>query len=93
MSERARRTKMVFDAVVGLRDASVTECLPGDVVEYLRAAGTPYDAWEVRGELTNLERLELIVLDANTATWRLVEDATFSIPAAKAVVGASTSAA
>ena len=39
----------------------------------------------MRGELSNLERMGLIVLDEETATWRLVNGASFSIEAAKSV--------
>ena len=79
MSEQARRTKTVFDAVTALHDAGSTTFRPGDVTAHLRANDSPFGAWEVRGELTNLERLGLIVLDEVTATWRLVNGASFSV--------------
>lgn len=82
MSERARRTKTVFDAVAALGQAGNTSFRPGDVTAHLRAEGTPYGAWEVRGELSNLEKLGLVELDEETATWRLVNGASFSIEAA-----------
>ena len=88
LSERARRTKTVFDAVVALREGGVDCFRPGDVTGYLRGEGTPFGAWEVRGELTNLERLGLIVLDEQNAVWRLIPGATFSIAAANAAVPA-----
>lgn len=83
MSEQARRTKTVFDAVTALHDAGSTPFRPGDVTAHLRASGTPIGAWEIRGELTNLERLGLIVLDENTAMWRVVNGASFSVEDAK----------
>ena len=83
LSEAARRTKIVFDAVMALHDAGDNPFRPGDVVARLRDDGRPYGAWEVRGELTNLERLGLIELDEELAVWRLVDGATFSIEAAK----------
>ena len=90
LSERARRTKIVFDAVVALREAGGAEFEPGDVAGRLREGGVPFGAWEVRGELANLERLGLVVLDEGTARWRLVNGADFSIDAANAVyAGAS----
>lgn len=84
LSERARRTKTVFDAVVALREGGVASFRPGDVAGHLRDKGTPIGAWEIRGELTNLERLGLIVLDEDVAVWRLVSGASFSIAAANA---------
>ena len=56
---------------------------PGDVTAHLRASGRPIGAWEVRGELTNLERMGLIVLEEDSATWRLVNGASFSIQEAR----------
>lgn len=85
LSEAARRTKIVFDAVMALHDAGDNPFRPGDVVARLRDDGRPYGAWEVRGELTKLERLGLIELDEDLAVWRLVDGATFSIEAAKAL--------
>ncbi|MCY3837760.1 MAG: hypothetical protein OXH09_03770 [Gammaproteobacteria bacterium] len=83
MSEQARRTKTVFDAVTALKAGGSTAFRPGDVTAHLRASGAPLGAWEVRGELTNLERLGLIVLDDDSATWRLVNGASFSVEKAK----------
>ena len=79
MSEKARRTKTVFDAALALREDGATTFRPGDVTARLRADGAPFGAWEVRGELSNLERLGLIVLDEDSATWKLVDGASFSI--------------
>lgn len=84
VSERVRRTKMVFDAAAALGAAGRTSFRPGDVTARLRANSTPYGAWEVHRELANLERLGLVVLDEEVATWRLVEGASFSIDAASA---------
>lgn len=69
----------MFDAVLGLREDGATTFRPGDVTARLRADGDPFGAWEVRGELSNLERLGLIVLDEDAATWQLVDGASFSI--------------
>ena len=85
MSEQARRTKTVFDAALALHNAGAARFRPGDVTEHLRASGMPIGAWEVRGELSNLERLGLIVLDEDAAQWRFVDGASFSIEAATAV--------
>jgi len=83
VSEQARRTKTVFDAVTALHDAGNSSFRPGDVTAHLRASGAPIGAWEIRGELSNLERLGLIVLDEDSATWRLVNGASFSVEEAK----------
>lgn len=85
MSERARRTRTVFDAVKALHEAGTTTFRPGDVTERLRTAEMPFGAWEVRGELANLERLGLIVLDEETAAWQLVDGKQFSVEAANAI--------
>lgn len=69
----------MFDAALALREDGATTFRPGDVTARLRADGGPFGAWEVRGELSNLERLGLIVLDEDAATWKLVDGAAFSI--------------
>ena len=79
VSEKARRTKTVFDAALALREDGTTTFRPGDITARLRADGAPFGAWEVRGELGNLERLGLVVLDEEAATWELVDGASFSI--------------
>ena len=79
MSERTRRTKIVYDAAIALREQGASAFLPGDVTAHLRAAGAPFGAWEVRGELSNLERLGLVALDEDSAAWRCVNGAAFSI--------------
>ena len=85
MSERARRTKVVFDTAKALHEAGAAVFRPGDVVDRLRGTEMPFDAWQVRGELSNLERLGLAVLETDTATWQLVGGRTFCIEAAKAL--------
>ena len=86
MSEHARRTKIVFDAALALGEAGTVAFGPGDIAAQLRPTQTPFGAWEVRGELANLERLGLAECDAETATWRLTAGAVFDISAAKAAV-------
>ena len=85
MRERARRTKIVYDAAAALAGSGAASFRPGDVAAHLRPTETPFGAWEVRGELSKLERLGLVELDEDTATWRLVSGGTFDIAAAKAV--------
>lgn len=84
MSERARRTKIVFDAALALGEAGTVAFGPGDIATRLRSTQTPFGAWEVRGELANLEQLGLARCDAETSAWRLTAGATFDIAAAKA---------
>ena len=79
MSEKARRTKTVYDTALALREDGTTTFRPGDITARMRADGAPFGAWEVRGELSNLERLGLVVLDEEAATWELVDGASFSI--------------
>ena len=85
MSERARRTKIVYEAAVALREAGAAAFRPGDIAEQLRPTDTPFGAWEVRGELGNLERLGLVRCDEETATWQLTQSGEFDIAAAKAL--------
>lgn len=73
---------MVFDAAVTLREQGARTFRPGDVAAHLREGKAPFGAWEVRGELSNLERLGLVALDEDAAVWRLVDGASFSIDAA-----------
>ena len=80
---------MVFDAAAALRDAGRPTFRPGDVTAHLRAQGLPIGAWEVRGELSNLERMGLIELDEDAAVWRLARGAAFSIEAANAAYNGS----
>ena len=84
MSEKARRTKTVFDAAMALREDGAENVRPGDITARLRADGAGFGAWEVRGELSNLETLGLVVLDEEAAVWKLVDGAAFSIDAANA---------
>lgn len=85
MSDRARRTKAVFDAIAALGETGTAAFRPGDVATELRSRETPFGAWEVRGEFSKLERLGLIAPDEDFAVWRLIPGASFSIAAAKAV--------
>ena len=71
-----RRTNLVARIVKELFDQGLasTGLRAGDVCDRLREIGAPMDAWEVRGELANLEAAGKIVLDADTAAWRPVQD-------------------
>ena len=56
--------------------ANAAGILPGQVNAKLRELGTPMGAWEVRGELSNLARAGLIVIDPETTRWTRVQNAT-----------------
>jgi hypothetical protein len=70
-----RRTELVqrtFDELVatgryahGLR--------PADVSAHLREQGTPLGLWEIRYELSQLERAGAIALDEDTGLWQPAE--------------------
>ena len=79
MSEAARQTKNVYDAAVAVHESGTTEIRPGDIAAHLRNGGFPVAAWQIRGELTNLEAMGLVTLDADAGTWQVVPDRTFSI--------------
>ncbi len=76
---------MVFDAAVALREEGASTFRPGDVAAHLRGGKSPFGAWEVRGELSNLEQLGLVALEEDEAVWRLVDGASFSIDAANSL--------
>ncbi|MXY51621.1 MAG: hypothetical protein F4Y86_03695 [Gammaproteobacteria bacterium] len=81
--EAARRTRTVFEAVVALVGEGATQFRPGDIATHLRDAEHPIGAWEIRGEFTKLERMELIEVDPELAVWHLVDGASFSIEEAR----------
>lgn len=47
--------------------------LPGDVNALLREHNEPMGAWEVRGELSTLERAGYLHLDAASGCWQKAE--------------------
>jgi hypothetical protein len=47
------------------------QVLPGDINTRLRESGEPLGTWEVRGELSTLERSGEIVNDPRTGAWVL----------------------
>ncbi len=82
---QSRRTNLVLAAVRALASGGETTGAPGgtkggftkggftqsDISAYLRAQGEPMSAWEVRGELTNLERAGEVRIESATAIWFL----------------------
>ncbi len=66
-----RRTDRVRKAVDELLASGRGEdgFLPGDVNRLLRDQNEPMGAWEVRGELSQLERLGELRVDAASGRW------------------------
>lgn len=71
MSLAQRRTNLVLSVIEKLVAEGRAEFRPGDIVSRLRQQNQPLGAWEVRGELTNLEAAGVIELDPDTAGWRM----------------------
>lgn len=76
----SRRTNLVLAAVRALASRGETAGASGgaaggftqsDISAHLRAEGEPMSAWEVRGELTNLERAGEVRIEPATAIWFL----------------------
>ena len=79
----SRRTNLVLAAIRALAADPKTTAAPGsakggftqsDISAYLRVTGEPMSAWEVRGELTNLERAGEVRIEPDTAIWFLVTE-------------------
>lgn len=66
-----RRTDRVRKAVDDLLASGKADdgFLPGDVNRQLREQNEPLGAWEVRGELSRLERLGELRLDPASGRW------------------------
>lgn len=74
MSLAQRRTKLVLAAIEKITADGASEFRPGDITSHLRARNQPLGAWEVRGELSNLEAAGVIQVDAASGRWRLVAE-------------------
>ena len=82
---QSRRTNLVLAAIHALSAGSEKTDAPAnqnnggskggftqsDISAYLRAHGEPMSAWEVRGELTSLERAGAVRIESATAIWYL----------------------
>lgn len=70
-----RRTDRVRNAVERLLadERHARGFLPGDVNAELRDDNEPMGAWEVRGELSALERQGYLCVDADTGRWLQAE--------------------
>lgn len=70
-----RRTDRVRQAVERLLadDEADGTFLPRDVNALLRESNEPMGAWEVRGELSKLERQGVLHCDAVTGRWQQAE--------------------
>lgn len=70
MNSDSRRTDLVHRIFDELVSAGATNGItPGDVNARLRDQKLPLGAWEVRGELVELERAGVVVLDADSGRW------------------------
>jgi len=70
-----RRTDRVRKAVEQLLadDLDGRGFLPGDINALLRQHNEPMGAWEVRGELSTLERQGFLNLDSASGRWQKAE--------------------
>lgn len=70
-----RRTKLVWLAIQQLAaDNGASNGISlADIGAFLRTHDTPLGAWEIRGELTALEELELVRLDPATGRWHAAQ--------------------
>ena len=69
MTEHQRRTDLVLHVLRELIAAGATQVLPGAINARLREMGQPLGTWEVRGELSTLERSGDIANDPATGAW------------------------
>ena len=67
----SRRTKLVLAAIQALANGGTQGFTPAEVGAQLRAQGEPVSAWEIRGELSNLEAAGNIRIDPASARWYL----------------------
>lgn len=70
MQGYSRRTRRVLQVARTLLEQQPEGIRPGDINARLRAENEPMGAWEVRGELSRLERSGELTLDPATALWR-----------------------
>ncbi len=74
VNQRKERTQRVFNVVRQGSNSTIGLAFrPADVVQALRDSGFPMGTWEVRGELSQLERSGMIELDAVTGLWALTQ--------------------
>ena len=71
MTEHQRRTDLVLRVLRELIAAGAPQVLPGAINARLREMGEPLGTWEVRGELSTLERGGEIANDPDTGAWYL----------------------
>ena len=84
MSESERQTKIVFDAFGELTEGRGDDGVrPGDIAALMRERGAPIGAWEIRGELSKLEHLGVITLNAEAGTWHPIPGAVLDEPASR----------
>lgn len=68
-----RRTKLVWLAISELAAQSSRAGITlTDLGSYLRDRDTPLGAWEIRGELSDLEDLGLVRFDGENGCWDVI---------------------
>ena len=87
MSVARRQTRIVYDAFMDLVGEGNSLLGTGDVAPYMRDRDHPMDAWEIRGEFFQLQRMGLIDLDADSAQWFAVSGRDFDSARAAARAG------
>lgn len=73
MQGYGRRTRRVLQVARALLEQQPDGIRPGEINARLRAENEPMGAWEVRGELSRLERSGELALDPATALWQEAE--------------------
>jgi len=72
--QQRERTQKVFNAIKSTVDNSTSQPFrSGDISQTLRNGGFPLGSWEVRGEFSALQSLNMIELDSSAADWRLTD--------------------
>lgn len=70
MQGYSRRTRRVLQVAQALLEQQPEGIRPGEINARLRMENEPMGAWEVRGELSRLERSGELALDPATARWQ-----------------------
>lgn len=72
--QQRERTQKVFNAIKSTVDNSTSQSFrSGDISQTLRNGGFPLGSWEVRGEFSALQSINMIELDSSAADWRLTD--------------------
>lgn len=73
-NKQRERTQKVFDAIKkSVANKADVKFSAGDVSQTLRDGGFPLGSWEVRGEFSALQGVDMIALDEDSAQWHLTQ--------------------